>query len=122
MACVRPRWDWTRGAWVRRRCSGPKGGQSPRAAGVGVEEVRVGPEALLGAEGGAFPAIDQVIDAGAAALCAEAVGVMETLNAQTLEYLKTRQQFGHPIGRFQVLQHRAGDMFIHCELSRPIAL
>jgi len=93
-----------------------------RAAEVELNDVRVGAEALLGAEGGAFPAIDRVSDAGAAALCAEAVGVMETLNAQTLEYLKTRQQFGQPIGRFQVLQHRAVDMFIHCELSRSIAL
>jgi len=93
-----------------------------RAAEVGLNDVRVGAQALLGAEGGAFPAIDRVIDAGAAALCAEAVGVMETLNALTLDYLKTRQQFGQPIGRFQVLQHRAADMFIHCELSRSIAL
>ena len=93
-----------------------------RAAEVGLNDVRVDAQALLGAEGGAFPAIDRVSDAGAAALCAEAVGVMETLNAQTLEYLKTRQQFGQPIGRFQVLQHRAVDMFIHCELSRSIAL
>jgi alkylation response protein AidB-like acyl-CoA dehydrogenase len=93
-----------------------------RAAEVILNEVRVDAAALLGAEGSAFPAIDQVSDAGAAALCAEAVGVMETLNAQTLEYLKTRQQFGQPIGRFQVLQHRAADMFIHCELSRSIAL
>lgn len=93
-----------------------------RAAEVGLNDVRVGAEALLGAEGGAFPGIDRVSDAGAAALCAEAVGVMEALNAQTLDYLKTRQQFGQPIGRFQVLQHRAADMFIHCELSRSIAL
>ena len=93
-----------------------------RAAEVVLNDVRVGAQALIGAEGGAFPAIDRVSDAGAAALCAEAVGVMETLNAQTLEYLKTRQQFGQPIGRFQVLQHRAVDMFIHCELSRSIAL
>jgi alkylation response protein AidB-like acyl-CoA dehydrogenase len=93
-----------------------------RAAEVVLKDVRVGAEALLGAEGGAFPAIDLVSDAGAAALCAEAVGVMETLNARTLEYLKTRQQFGQPIGRFQVLQHRAADMFIQCELSRSIAL
>jgi alkylation response protein AidB-like acyl-CoA dehydrogenase len=47
---------------------------------------------------------------------------METLNAQTLEYIKTRQQFGQPIGRFQVLQHRAVDMFIHLEQSKSIAL
>ena len=93
-----------------------------RAAEVGLSDVRVDAQALLGAEGGAFPAIDRVSDAGAAALCAEAVGVMETLNAQTLDYLKTRQQFGQPIGRFQVLQHRAADMFIQCELSRSMAL
>ena len=93
-----------------------------RAAEVGLSDVRVDARALLGAEGGAFPAIDRVSDAGAAALCAEAVGVMETLNAQTLDYLKTRQQFGQPIGRFQVLQHRAADMFIQCELSRSMAL
>jgi alkylation response protein AidB-like acyl-CoA dehydrogenase len=93
-----------------------------RAAEVELNEVRVGAEALLGSEGGAFAAIDQAVDAGAAALCAEAVGVMETLNAQTLDYLKTRQQFGQPIGRFQVLQHRAADMFIHCEQSRSIAM
>ena len=93
-----------------------------RAAEVVLNDVRVSAQALLGAEGGAFPAIDRVSDSGAAALCAEAVGVMETLNAQTLDYLKTRQQFGQPIGRFQVLQHRAVDMFIHCEQSRSIAL
>lgn len=112
---------------VDRRAAGMTVRDSPtidglRAAEVELNDVRVGAEALLGDEGGAYPAIDQAIDAGAAALCAEAVGVMETLNAQTLDYLKTRQQFGQPIGRFQVLQHRAADMFIHCELSRSIAL
>ena len=93
-----------------------------RAAEVELKDVRVGADALLGAEGGAFAAIEQASDAGAAALCAEAVGVMEALSAQTLDYLKTRQQFGQPIGRFQVLQHRAADMFIHCELSKSMAL
>ena len=92
-----------------------------RAADITFNEVRVGPEALLGAEGGAYAAIDAIADAGAAALCAEAVGVMETLNALTLEHLKTRQQFGHPIGGFQVLQHRAADMFIHAEQSKSMA-
>ena len=91
-----------------------------RAAEIELRDVCA--DALLGPEGGAYAAIDQASDAGAAALCAEAVGVMETLNAQTLDYLKTRQQFGQPIGRFQVLQHRAADMFMHCEQSRSIAL
>ncbi len=93
-----------------------------RAAEIVLENVHVGADALLGAEGEAFAAIEQASDAGAAALCAEAVGVMEALSAQTLDYLKTRQQFGQPIGRFQVLQHRAVDMFIHCELSKSMAL
>ncbi len=93
-----------------------------RAAEVELKDVRVAADALLGAEGGAFAAIEQASDTGAAALCGEAVGVMEALSAQTLDYLKTRQQFGQPIGRFQVLQHRAADMFIHCELSKSMAL
>jgi alkylation response protein AidB-like acyl-CoA dehydrogenase len=93
-----------------------------RAAEIELKDVRAGAEALLGPEGGAFAAIDRVSDAGAAALCAEAVGVMEALNAQTLDYLQARQQFGQPIGRFQVLQHRAADMFMHCEQSRSIAM
>ena len=93
-----------------------------RAAEIKLNGVRVAADALLGPAGGAFDAIERATDAGAAALCAEAVGVMEALAAQTLEYIKTRQQFGQPIGRFQVLQHRAADMFIHCELSKSMAL
>ena len=92
-----------------------------RAADITFEGVRVPASALLGAEGGAFEVIDAVGDAGAAALCAEAVGVMESLNRQTLEYMKGRQQFGQPIGAFQVLQHRAVDMFIHAEQSKSMA-
>jgi alkylation response protein AidB-like acyl-CoA dehydrogenase len=92
-----------------------------RAADITFDGVRVPASALLGAEGGAFEVIDAVGDAGAAALCAEAVGVMESLNRQTLEYMKGRQQFGQPIGAFQVLQHRAVDMFIHAEQSKSMA-
>jgi alkylation response protein AidB-like acyl-CoA dehydrogenase len=65
--------------------------------------------------------IEQVSDLGLAALCAEGVGLMEALNAATLDYLKTRQQFGQPIGRFQALQHRAVDMMIHAEQSKSMA-
>ena len=92
-----------------------------RAADITFDAARVPVSALLGAEGSAFGVIDAVADAGVAALCAEAVGVMESLNRQTLEYLKGRQQFGQPIGAFQVLQHRAVDMFIHAEQSKSMA-
>jgi len=100
-----------------------------RAADITFDGVRVPAGALLGRkeneqenlEGAAFEVIDAVADAGVAALCAEAVGVMESLNRQTLEYIKGRQQFGVPIGSFQVLQHRAVDMFIHAEQSKSMA-
>ena len=59
-------------------------------------------------------------DLGCVLLCAEAVGLIDALNAATLEYTKTRQQFGVPIARFQALQHRMVDMFIHAEQARSI--
>ncbi|WP_224365547.1 acyl-CoA dehydrogenase family protein [Hyalangium versicolor] len=93
-----------------------------RAAEVTLENVRVPRAALLGPEGGAFPFIQQAIDRGIAALCAEAVGNMEALNEVTLDYLKTRTQFGVPIGSFQVLQHRMVDMFIAHEQARSMAI
>ena len=96
-----------------------------RAAEVTLKGVKAGAEALLaapgGAPGGAHGLIEQVCDLGLAALCAEGVGLMESLNAVTLDYLKTRQQFGQPIGRFQALQHRAVDMMIHAEQSKSMA-
>ena len=96
-----------------------------RAADITFDGVRVPADALLAntenAEGAAFDSIDAVADAGVAALCAEAVGVMESLNRQTLEYIKGRQQFGVPIGSFQVLQHRAVDMFMHAEQCKSMA-
>ena len=92
-----------------------------RAADISFSGVKLGADALLGAAGGAFDAIEKVTDRGIAALCAEAVGAMEALNAQTLDYLKVRQQFGQPIGRFQALQHRAVDMMIHAEQSKSMA-
>ncbi|MEP5983325.1 MAG: acyl-CoA dehydrogenase, partial [Marinobacter alexandrii] len=70
----------------------------------------------------AFPAIEKAVDLGIAALCAEAVGAMEAMNATTLDYIKTRKQFGLAIGKFQVLQHRMADMFIQTEQARSMAI
>ena len=96
-------------------------GDGQRAAEVTLKDVRVGAGALIGTEGEGLAIMDAVADNGAAALCAEAVGVMQTLNALTLDYIKNRQQFGVPIATFQVLQHRAADMFVHAEQSKSMA-
>jgi alkylation response protein AidB-like acyl-CoA dehydrogenase len=93
-----------------------------RAAEITLTGVRVDADARLGAAGGALPLIEHAIDRGIAALCGEAVGLMAALNAATLEYLKTREQFGGPIGRFQALQHRMVDMFIAAEEARSMAI
>ena len=74
--------------------------------------VRVAADALIGAEGDALPLIEEVVDFATALLCAEAVGAISYANDATLEYLKTRKQFGVPIGTFQALQHRMVDMVI----------
>jgi alkylation response protein AidB-like acyl-CoA dehydrogenase len=76
---------------------------------------------LLGAEGGALPAIEAVVDFATALVCAEAVGAMKFACDTTLEYLKTRKQFGVPIGAFQALQHRMVDMYIAHEQARSMA-
>ena len=93
-----------------------------RAAEITLTGVRVGAEARLGEPGNALPLIEHAIDRGIAALCGEAVGIMAALNNATLEYLKTREQFGGPIGRFQALQHRMVDMFIAAEEARSMAI
>ena len=93
-----------------------------RALNIQLDGVRAGADAVIGPLGGAMPLIEKAADRAIAALCAEAVGVMARLQEMTLEYLKTRQQFGVPIGRFQALQHRAVDMFIQVEQSRSMAL
>jgi alkylation response protein AidB-like acyl-CoA dehydrogenase len=93
-----------------------------RAAEIALTGVRVAAEALIGEAGGALPVIERAIDRGIAALCGEAVGAMAALNEATLEYLKTREQFGGPIGRFQALQHRMVDMVIATEQARSMAI
>lgn len=90
-----------------------------RAAEVRLESA---PAQLLAGPAQASQAIDRAIGNGLVALCAEAVGAMEVICELTLEYLKTRQQFGVPIGKFQALQHRMVDMVIRLEQSRSITL
>ena len=92
-----------------------------RAADIRLAGVNVGADALIGSEGAALPAIERALDQANAALCAEAVGIMSALNEITLEYLKTRRQFGAPIGKFQALQHRMADMVIATEQARSMA-
>ncbi|TGN38959.1 acyl-CoA dehydrogenase family protein [Marinobacter confluentis] len=93
-----------------------------RIADISFSNVTVSADNLLGEIDNAFPHIEKAIDLGIAAVCAEAVGAMEAMNAATLEYIKTRKQFGVPIGKFQVLQHRMADMFIQTEQSKTMAI
>ena len=95
---------------------------SQRAAEIALDQVRVGADALLGPPGEAYGAIEHAVDRAIAALCAEAVGIMEVLNTTTLEYLKTRKQFGVPIGSFQVLQHRMAEMMLEHEQAKSMAI
>jgi pimeloyl-CoA dehydrogenase small subunit len=91
-----------------------------RASEVTFENVALGAEALVGEADNGLPLIEQVTDEGIAALCAEAIGGMKVMNDATVEYCKTRKQFGVPIGKFQVLQHRMVDMFMNYEQSVSI--
>lgn len=88
-----------------------------RAAEIVLEAA---PATLLAED--ALPLVEQVTDEAIAALCAEAVGAMETLRDLTVDYLKTRQQFGRAIGEFQALQHRAADMLVATEQARSMAM
>ena len=88
-----------------------------RASEITFENVKVGADALIGAEGKGLALVEKITDQAIAALSAEAVGCMGELNKATVEYCKTRKQFGVPIGKFQVLQHRMVDMFMAYEQS-----
>lgn len=87
-----------------------------------LNNVQLGSDALLGAEGKAADVIEYQAGRAVAALCGEAVGVMEVACDLTLEYLKQRKQFGVPIGKFQVLQHRMVDMRSELEQARSMAI
>jgi pimeloyl-CoA dehydrogenase small subunit len=92
------------------------------AADITFTGVEVGPEAAIGDPENALPLIEQVVDDARIAMCAEAVGAMDESLKSTVEYLKTRTQFGVPIGSFQVLQHRAADMFVAVEQARSMSM
>jgi pimeloyl-CoA dehydrogenase small subunit len=93
-----------------------------RAAEVTLSGVKVGADGVIGEPGKALAVIERVVDEGMAALCAEAVGAMEVMHEATVDYLKTRRQFGVPIGNFQVLQHAAVDMLMATEQARSMAM
>lgn len=93
-----------------------------RAAELSLSGVQVPRDALLGQLDTALPVIQRVIEAGIAATGAEVVGAMEAMQAMTLDYLKTRQQFGKPIGENQALQHRAAEMLVAMEQGRSMAM
>jgi alkylation response protein AidB-like acyl-CoA dehydrogenase len=86
-----------------------------RAAEIVFDDVAVGPETLVGTEGEGLPGLERAVDHAIAALCAEAVGAMDELNRMTRDYARLRKQFGVPLAKFQVLQHRMVDMFIAYE-------
>jgi alkylation response protein AidB-like acyl-CoA dehydrogenase len=91
------------------------------AAEVWLKDVKLPASSRLGEEGKALPAVQSALDVGLAAQCAESVSVMQALFKATVEYLRTRQQFGQPIGRFQALQHRVADMLVHLEQARSMS-
>jgi pimeloyl-CoA dehydrogenase small subunit len=92
-----------------------------RAADLTLSGVKVGPDAVLAPPDKGLAVLERVVDEAIAALAAEAVGAMAGLTEITVEYLKTRKQFGVPIGSFQVLQHRAVDMLTALEQARSMA-
>jgi pimeloyl-CoA dehydrogenase small subunit len=93
-----------------------------RAADVTFTGVEVGPDGAIGDPENALGLVERVVDDARTAMCAEAVGAMDESLKTTVEYLKTRRQFGVPIGSFQSLQHRAADMFVAFEQARSMSM
>ena len=93
-----------------------------RAADVALSGVAVSNADVLGEVGNGLAIVERIVEAGIAATAAEAVGAMEAMHSMTLEYSKTREQFGKPIGSYQVVQHRLADMFMAMEQGRSMAM
>jgi alkylation response protein AidB-like acyl-CoA dehydrogenase len=93
-----------------------------RAGDVQLDDVTVNEDAVIGVPGEALSVLERAVDRARAALCAEALGIVTALNQATLSYLKSRKQFGVPIGTFQALQHRMADMYIAGEQIRSMAI
>jgi alkylation response protein AidB-like acyl-CoA dehydrogenase len=91
-----------------------------RAADVELRSVFVGAQARLSSPGAGLALLEEALDRAALAQVAEALGCMEAVLEMTSEYLKTRQQFGQPIGKFQALQHRMAEMFVEVQETRSI--
>jgi alkylation response protein AidB-like acyl-CoA dehydrogenase len=92
------------------------------AADLHFDQLHLPAAALVGSAGSALGTIEGALDAGAAALCAEAVGAMWSLHDMTLDYIKMRKQFGATIGSFQAIQHRMVNMYMKCQLAQSMAL
>ena len=93
-----------------------------RVADLLLQGVTLAPDALLGQAGDAAALLERVIGRGILALCAEALGAMEVAKTATLDYLRTRKQFGLPIGSFQALQHRMADLLLEVEQARSAVI
>ena len=104
---------------IVRGCPTIDGG---RVAELSLNGVALGPDALLGVEGQGFATLERAIGRGVLALCAEALGAMEVAKAATLDYLRTRKQFGVFIGSFQALQHRMADLLLEIEQARSAVI
>ena len=91
-----------------------------RGADFRFDDVAIPATALLGEAGSALPMVEDVVAEAMVAIGAEALGAMDALLEQTVEYAKTREQFGQPIGRFQALQHRMADMYLQCQSLRSL--
>lgn len=104
---------------VVRGCPAIDGG---RVAELKLDGVRLGADALIGAEGEGHATLESAVGRGVLALCAEALGAMEAAKDATLDYLRTRKQFGLPIGSFQALQHRMADLLLEIEQARSAVI